>query len=183
MESVGQLAGGIAHDFNNPLTAILDFCELIEALAAAHAPNAPGRFVVLTVSDTGYGMDSETQRRVFEPFFTTKPKGKGTGLGLATVYGIVTQSGGFVSCSSEPGKGTSFRVYLPCVDEPAAMKSLSGVYPAAPARGTETILMVEDDDGVRRHGVLETGVAFLQKPFTPLALARKVREVLDGKAV
>jgi two-component system cell cycle sensor histidine kinase/response regulator CckA len=129
--------------------------DVDEALAEAHAPNAPGRFVVLTVSDTGCGMDSETQRRVFEPFFTTKPK----------------------------GKGTSFRVYLPRVDEPAAMKSLSGVYPAAPARGTETILMVEDDDAVLRHGVLETGVAFLQKPFTPLALARKEREVLDGKAV
>ncbi|HEX5856300.1 MAG TPA: PAS domain S-box protein, partial [Thermoanaerobaculia bacterium] len=123
--------------------------DVDEALAGAHAPNAPGRFVVLTVSDTGCGMDSETQRRVFEPFFTTKPKGKGTGLGLATVYGIVKQSGGFVSFSSEPGKGTTFRVHLPRTDEPAAMER-SGAHLAAPTKGTETILMVEDDDGVRR---------------------------------
>ena len=212
---------------------------------------------MLTVSDTGCGMDANTQRRVFEPFFTTKPKGKGTGLGLATIYGIVKQSGGFVSFSSEPQKGTIFRVHLPRTDAPISMSSSSGLHSAVLAKGTETILMVEDDDGIRRlgrrvlemlgytvlsadsghhaldlsrdykgkidliltdvvmpemsgreverqlaeagrdarvlfmsgytddailqHGVLEPGVAFLQKPFTPGALGRKVREVLDSR--
>src|SRR6266536_69836 len=112
----------------------------------------PGRYVVLRVTDTGAGMDAATLERAFEPFFTTKPKGKGTGLGLATVYGIVSQSGGFVSFSSEPKKGTSFKVLLPRADDSAAMKSGSGAHLATPAKGTETILMVEDDDGVRRLG-------------------------------
>jgi PAS domain S-box-containing protein len=225
---------------------------------------APGRYVMFAVSDTGTGMDPETQTRLFEPFFTTKEKGKGTGLGLATVYGIVKQSGGYVSVYSEPGHGTSLKVYLPRVDAP--IEPISSPYqPSGSLRGSETILVVEDQEEVRKltcriveargyrvlvaangadalrvsqelealrvagqaagridllltdvimpgmsgrevalllgpahpnmkvlfvsgytdesivhQGILEPGIAFLQKPFTVEALARKVREVLDA---
>ncbi len=213
-----------------------------------------GGYVMLAVSDTGCGMDIETKARIFEPFFTTKDKGRGTGLGLSTVYGIVKQSGGNIWVYSEPNRGTTVKVYLPHFDgdeEPAERPS---VETAAP-RGTETILLVEDEDVVRglarqileqagynvldagsgqealrlgrehnepihllltdvvmpetsgreiaqrltsmrpatcvlfmsgytddaivHHGVLDSNVEFIQKPFTPVALARKVREVLD----
>jgi two-component system cell cycle sensor histidine kinase/response regulator CckA len=228
--------------------------ELDENYARLHPEARPGRYVLLAVSDTGCGMDEATQARVFEPFFTTKGPGKGTGLGLATVYGIVKQGGGHVGVYSELGRGTTFKVYLPPAAEPAAGKVLPG--PRAARHGTETILLVEDEDAVRgitrlalqmhgytvlearngrealgvcerhpgpihllitdvvmpdmggrevaerltgrqpglrmlyllgytddavvRHGVLEAEVAFLQKPFTPAALAAKVRDVLDG---
>jgi len=229
---------------------------LDEPYARDHYPGRPGPYVLLAVSDNGVGMSDETQAHLFEPFFTTKEKGKGTGLGLATVYGIVKQSGGFIWVYSEVGHGTAFKIYLPRVDQPAAAAA-GGTAPAAPAaRGTETVLLAEDeapvravarqvlerqgytvleapsaeaaldvaerysgpihllltdvvmpgmsgrdlalrlatlrpearviymsgytDDAITRHGVLEPGLAFVQKPFAPDALARKVRDVLDA---
>jgi len=229
--------------------------NLDEAYAADHYPARAGPFVMLAVSDTGIGMSEETQAHMFEPFFTTKEKGKGTGLGLATVYGIIKQSGGFIWVYSEVGHGTTFKLYLPRVEELAERASAPAQAPARPVRGTETVLVVEDeapvrnvarqvlerhgytvleapsaeaaldlatrytgtihllltdvvmpglngrelasrladlrpdarvifmsgytDDAVTRHGVLEPGSAYVQKPFTPDAIARRVREVLD----
>jgi two-component system cell cycle sensor histidine kinase/response regulator CckA len=107
----------------------------------------PGRYAALTVSDGGCGMDEQTLERIFEPFFTTKEVGSGTGLGLSTVYGIVKQSGGFVVAESTPGAGSVFRVYLPPVEEPAAVRARA---PGGPTpRGWETVLLVEDEDAVR----------------------------------
>jgi CheY-like chemotaxis protein len=108
----------------------------------------PGHYVILSVRDTGMGMDKETQSRIFEPFFTTKEKGKGTGLGLSTVYGIVKQSGGYVMVQSEEQRGTTFQIYLPRV-EGVAEKHAAPVAHAAMG-GTETVLLVEDEDSVRQ---------------------------------
>ena len=229
--------------------------ELDESYARAHPDARPGPHVVLIVADTGAGMTPDVAARVFEPFFTTKGPGKGTGLGLATAYGIVRQSGGHVAAYSEVGVGTTFKVYLPQATKPkGGSKVLPGL--STPPRGTETVLLAEDDAGVRaltrhvlagcgyavleaadgeeavrvaaahagpidllvtdvvmpgaggrptaelvaarhpgvrvlfvsgytddaviRHGVLREGVDFLQKPFSPVALAAKVREVLDA---
>jgi signal transduction histidine kinase/CheY-like chemotaxis protein len=229
--------------------------ELDDDYANKHAGVRPGAYVMLAVSDTGGGMDAETQSHIFEPFFTTKELGKGSGLGLATVYGIVQQSAGHIWVYSEPGRGSTFKVYLPRIEEPAEAVSR----PAAPMptiRGNETILVAEDDRQVRdltvailkacgylvielenvldaervcqqhqagidllltdvvmremsgpdlarrlqkirpqtkvlfmsgytdtaivHQGVLDPGIAFLPKPFTPSGLAGKVRQVLDG---
>ena len=227
-----------------------------EDYGATHLDCKVGPHVMLAMSDTGAGMTPDVQARIFEPFFTTKGVGEGTGLGLSMVFGIVRQSGGCIHVYSEPGHGTTFKIYLPAVDgsapEEREAPRRSG------ARGEETILLVEDEDGVRRlaarvlraqgyqvltatdgrdalrvveahegplgllltdvvmphvggpelagrirarfpelrvlfmsgytddavvrHGLLEADVAFLQKPYTPLALARKVRQVLDGDA-
>jgi signal transduction histidine kinase len=108
----------------------------------------PGSYVLLTVCDTGHGMDAETRSHLFEPFFTTKEKGKGTGLGLSTVYGIVKQSGGSITVDSAPGRGTTFRIYFPRVEQEIP-GSAGGVETIDPAHGRETILLVEDEPSVR----------------------------------
>jgi CheY-like chemotaxis protein len=227
---------------------------LDQTYCRSHAEVKPGRYVMLAVSDTGCGMDEETRAHVFEPFFTTKESGRGTGLGLSMVYGFIKQSGGHVSVYSEPGLGTTFKIYLPEVE---AFPLPGESYPAIEKmpHGDETILLAEDEGGVRsltrhvlqtcgytvlaaahgheairlaekhqgpvhllvsdvvmpgmggrllaeqvmalkpgikvlylsgytddavvRHGVLQAEMAFLQKPFTPSTLARKVRNVLD----
>ena len=222
----------------------------------AHTAASPGWYVMLTISDTGHGMDEETKKHIFEPFFTTKAKGQGTGLGLATVYGIVKQSGGYIWVYSEPDRGTTFKVYFPRVDIVENDKENSSEA-TKPLKGNETILIAEDEEVVRNlifeslvifgydvikanngreaievfkknsdgsihmlitdvimpdmggrelvenlekqktnlkvlyisgytdnaivhHGELDKGVAFLQKPFSPHVLAKKVREVLDA---
>jgi len=123
--------------------------ELDASYARPPVVLSPGKYVMLAVTDNGCGMDAETQTHIFEPFFTTKEKGKGTGLGLATVYGIVKQSGGYVWVYSEPGRGTSFKIYLPMVEnvEEPGRDNRSDLQPSR--RGTETILLVEDEKGVR----------------------------------
>ncbi|MGA2762046.1 MAG: PAS domain S-box protein [Spirochaetia bacterium] len=149
-----------------------------EAQAGTLAGMKPGSYVMLTVSDTGGGMDGETLARIFEPFFTTKELGKGTGLGLATVYGIIKQSGGFIYCESEPGKGATFRIYLPRVFE-EQHRDASPLQERSPGRGAGTILLVEDEEALRRYirvvleqngySVLEAGsaVSALQAVISP----------------
>jgi CheY-like chemotaxis protein len=119
-----------------------------DSYISRHAAGAPGPYVVLAVSDSGMGMDRATQARIFEPFFTTKGAGRGTGLGLATVYGIVKQSGGFIWVYSELGRGSSFKVYFPRVDDvPLRREARAAI---SSIGGDETILLVEDDDDLRR---------------------------------
>jgi PAS domain S-box-containing protein len=140
------------------LTISTGNAEMDDAFVRLHPGAIPGSYVVLSVSDTGCGMDLETQTHIFEPFFTTKGEGKGTGLGLATVYGVVKQSGGYISVKSEPGIGSTFRIYLPRIQEPVAS--------AAPvdggekkAHGCETVLLVEDAHVLRElaRELLEAG--------------------------
>lgn len=123
---------------------------LTEEFAKTNLEAKPGRYVALIVSDTGNGMDVATQTQIFEPFFTTKEAGKGTGLGLSTVYGIVQQSGGLINVYSEPGVGTAFKIYLPCVDEPVHLPGKSELKPLVAESKSETVLLVEDDNMVRQ---------------------------------
>ncbi len=134
------------------LTLETSNCDLDEAFVRRHAGARAGRYMMLQVSDTGTGMDTEVLSHIFEPFFTTKEKGKGTGLGLATVYGIVKQNEGYITVESERDKGTSFRIYLPRVAE--AAEAVRVRENAVAPRGTETILVVEDEEAVR-HVVRE----------------------------
>src|ERR1700728_2018259 len=121
----------------------------VDANMAKTLPNVePGSYVMLAVTDTGHGMNQETKARIFEPFFTTKEQGKGTGLGLATVYGVVKQSGGYIWLESEIGKGSTFQVYLPRIDQPVEKGAASATVAEAP-RGTETVLLAEDEADVR----------------------------------
>jgi CheY-like chemotaxis protein len=123
--------------------------ELTTAFVREHQGSVPGQHVVLTVTDTGTGMDAETQAQIFEPFFTTKDRDRGTGLGLATVYGVVKQSHGYITVESEPGKGASFNIYLPRIDQAVAPLSRIVASPQS-IRGSETVLLVEDAEPLRK---------------------------------
>ena len=140
--------------------------------ARARPPILPGEYVLLAVTDTGHGMDAETRARIFEPFFTTKEQGKGTGLGLATVYGIVKQSGGCVWVESEPEKGARFEVYLPLVDE-TAEPAVSEEIAATPVRRRKTVLIVEDEERVR-----ELASEFVESAGYTVLTARDGKEAL-----
>jgi hypothetical protein len=134
----------------------------------------PGRYVTLAVQDTGCGMDAETRLRIFEPFFTTKHKDKGTGLGLATVYGIVKQSGGEIGCETALNVGTTFTIYLPASDRAAVAPATE---PAGVRGGPESVLLVEDDEGVRRLAA----VVLEQRGYTVVA-AKNPEEALQAAA-
>jgi nitrogen-specific signal transduction histidine kinase len=123
--------------------------ELDEAYARTHPPTEPGSYVMLAISDTGCGMGPDTLARIFEPFFTTKEQGKGTGLGLSTVYGIIKQSDGYIWAYSEPGQGTTFKVYLPQVQGEVSVEAETVPAPVELPLGSETVLLVEDEDSVR----------------------------------
>ena len=157
---------------------------LDERYQQRHLPVTPGEYVMLAVSDTGVGMDEMTSGRIFEPFFTTKDVGKGTGLGLATVYGIVKQSGGDIHVYSEVGRGTTFKIYLPRVTAAASGASNQPRVPDETARGSETILLVEDDDSVRRLARLmleRTGYRVVEagNPKEALRLANEFGRPID----
>jgi two-component system cell cycle sensor histidine kinase/response regulator CckA len=163
------------------LTIEVSNIDVDDEAAATHSGMTPGPYVLLAVSDTGHGMDAETMSRIFEPFFTTKDVGRGTGLGLATVYGIVNQSGGSIWVYSEPGEGTTFRIYIPRTGqaaEPAAIE------PSEPVvfNGTETILVAEDEEILRQ--LIEVilgrlGYRVLLAPDSRAALEIGAREKVD----
>jgi PAS domain S-box-containing protein len=146
--------------------------DLDETFARLHPDIVPGKYVLLAVSDTGSGMTSDVQEHLFEPFFTTKPPGKGTGLGLATVYGIIKHTGGHIGVYSEPGHGATFKIYLPAtLPEPDRWAAASDARPEA--HGNETVLLVEDEEAVRslvHHVLKEIGYRVLQAPSGGAAL-------------
>jgi len=125
-----------------------DNVELDEQYCRVHQEVQPGQYVLLAISDTGHGMDEQVKQRIFEPFFTTKPKGRGTGMGLATLFGAVKQAGGSIEVYSEIGKGTTFKIYLPRVEE-QPIKLTKAKSALNIPRGSETVLLVEDEDSVR----------------------------------
>jgi PAS domain S-box-containing protein len=148
----------------------------VDSSSDAHVHGLPGSYVLLTVADEGHGMDADTLGRVFEPFFTTKGRNGGTGLGLATVYGIVKQSGGNVWAESEPGHGATFRVYLPRIDEPA--EPWTPLSQETPSGGSETIMLVEDDASVRgiaRRALANAGYRALEAASPSEAIALSYR--------
>ena len=148
------------------LTVRTQNVSMTEAQALKRPPMKPGNYALLCVSDTGHGMSAEIKSHIFEPFFTTKEVGKGTGLGLATVYGVVKQSGGFIWVDSAPGKGATFEIYLPQAVETAADREAEAK-PAPIPRGSETVLVVEDEDGVRELAcefLKLSGYAVLEAP-------------------
>jgi two-component system cell cycle sensor histidine kinase/response regulator CckA len=154
--------------------------DLLQGYARSHPPLQPGRYILLAVTDAGIGMDAETQSHIFEPFFTTKGLGKGTGLGLATVYGVVKQSGGYIWVYSEPGHGTTFKVYLPRTDEVAHVEK-TDTRLAKSLRGTETILLVEDEEALReltRNLLMESGYTVLEarNPAQAIEIVRGHRD-------
>ncbi|CDM65019.1 PAS domain S-box protein [Pyrinomonas methylaliphatogenes] len=159
--------------------------ETEESLLRHHPFIAPGKYVLLEVADTGCGMDEEVQRHIFEPFFTTKEPGKGTGLGLSTVYGIVKQSGGYVTVHSRPGEGAIFRIYLPqVIAEAASHRKRQSSTPAPQGYGNETILLVEDEESVRRMAratLEEFGYVVLEasNPRQALRICREHRGTID----
>jgi CheY-like chemotaxis protein len=160
------------------LTIETSDAELDEAYARRHIGVRPGRYVMLAVSDTGSGMDPQTLSRIFEPFFTTKPAGKGTGLGLATVYAIVRQWGGTTWVYSEVGKGTVFKIYLPRSSEAVTADVVSSSSEAL-ALGSETVLLVEDEDSVRelaRELLTARGYTVLAAASAEEALSRYGRD-------
>jgi two-component system, cell cycle sensor histidine kinase and response regulator CckA len=138
----------------------------------SHVGSKPGEYVLLTVSDTGHGMDRATVDHIFEPFYTTKEIGRGTGLGLAIVYGIVRQHDGYITCSSETGKGTTFKVYLPAIESPVDHEKEN--IATLPASGTETVLLVDDETFIR-----ELGVRILEKSGYKVLSAGNGKEALD----
>jgi CheY-like chemotaxis protein/anti-sigma regulatory factor (Ser/Thr protein kinase) len=147
--------------------------DIDHAYSAAQAEVAPGQYVAISVSDTGMGMSAETISRAFEPFYTTKPVGEGTGLGLSQVYGFVKQSGGHVKIYSEPGQGTSVKIYLPRVKRAIPIEPLGREGAAPEAVAEETILVVEDDDDVRAYTVevlRELGYRVIEAHDGPSAL-------------
>ena len=156
---------------------------LDDAYAAQHVSVIPGEYVMLAVTDTGCGMDEKTQSRIFEPFFTTKPAGRGTGLGLSTVYGIVKQTGGNIWLYSEPGKGTTFKIYLPAIA--ALPEDIGKVVPAeALPRAGGTVLVVEDDEQLRRlthRALANQGYTVLEadRGSTALDIARRHKGHID----
>ena len=162
------------------LTILTANVDLDEDYARVHPPQPKGRYVLLSVTDTGTGMDAATQAHIFEPFFTTKEQGKGTGLGLSTVYGVIRQSGGHIWVYSEPGFGTTFKIYLPRTDEAVPVeKSIVGL--ATSLRGTETILLVEDEEPLReltRSLLADSGYTVLsaEHPTDAIEIAREYKE-------
>jgi CheY-like chemotaxis protein len=151
-----------------------------EAYLAEHPEARPGEYVLLAVSDNGCGMNPEVQAHLFEPFFTTKGQGQGTGLGLATVYGIVKQNNGFISVHSQPGRGTTFQIHLPR-HAVRAVRPAEGTPAPAPSRGRETILLVEDEPSILRviQRSLETlgyRVLVAATPGAAIQLAREHRD-------